>query len=186
MMLYHTLSAIMVFMMSHGILLACNLWHHVSFCFFLQQSECQMSSFIMHPSYSQLSTYHYLHMYDGCSVNTISSFKQLPCRAVWTPGAIVHTFNALLLPTIPPIPARQPVISHPSSHTIPPDCTSIHCGSTVSHPAIVPLPTWNSTQSLWPVIQPSFPNLETCSVRHKSPVQYRAPASTAAPISSSG
>ena len=57
--------------------------------------------------------------YGGCTVNAVSSFTQLLCGAVWTPGAIVHISHARLLPIIPPIPARQPVHSHPSSHTFP-------------------------------------------------------------------
>ena len=117
-MLYHAIAAPMDLLMTHCMLVASNFGHGVSYCFLVQHRVFQMSSFIMHTLYYQSSTYPYL-LNGRFFADVIFSSTQLPRKAVWTPGAIVHVFNAPPLPTIPLIPARPPVISSPSHHTSP-------------------------------------------------------------------
>ena len=171
--------------MPHGMLLAWNFWHHVSFLLLHTAVGISKSLSITHPSYLQWSMYLYLHMVGvlltpylhlcSCCAEQFGLLGQLCMYPM--PYYCLQFHPSQLDSQYTPIPPPTPS---------PPDYSSIHCGSTVSHPAILPLPTQNSTQTHWPVIQPSFPNLETRSVRHKLPVQYRPPASTPAPISNSG
>ena len=81
----------------------------------------------------------------------------MPHRCLQFRSSQLDRQSSLLPPTTFPLPAYTP----------------IHCGPKVSHPAILSLPTGDSTQSHSAVIQPSL--------RHKSPAQYRSPASASTP-----